>query len=55
MDNKHIYLSLCNPVIAIPTVFTSTDLCAPIPLIGVGNGNPLQRSCLENPMNQGAW
>ena len=20
-----------------------------------GNGNPLQYSCLENPMNEGAW
>ena len=22
---------------------------------GVGNGNPLQYSCLENPMNRGSW
>ena len=22
---------------------------------GVGNGNPLQSSCLENPMDRGAW
>ena len=22
---------------------------------GEGNGNPLQNSCLENPMDQGAW
>ena len=22
---------------------------------GEGNGNPLQCSCLENPMNKGAW
>ena len=22
---------------------------------GVGNGNPLQYSCLENPMGRGAW
>ena len=22
---------------------------------GVGNGNPLQNSCLENPMDRGAW
>ena len=22
---------------------------------GVGNGNPLQDSCLENPMDKGAW
>ena len=23
--------------------------------LGVGNGNPLQYSCLENAMNRGAW
>ena len=22
---------------------------------GIGNGNPLQYSCLENSMNRGAW
>ena len=22
---------------------------------GVGNGNPLQYSCLENPVDEGAW
>ena len=22
---------------------------------GVGNGNPLQYSCLENPMDRGSW
>jgi len=22
---------------------------------GKGNGNPLQYSCLENPMDRGAW
>ena len=24
-------------------------------LVGEGNGNPLQYSCLENPMDEGAW
>ena len=24
-------------------------------LLGDGNGNPLQYSCLENPMDGGAW
>ena len=24
-------------------------------LTGEGNGNPLQYSCLENPMDRGAW
>ena len=23
--------------------------------VGEGNGNPLQYSCLENPMDRGAW
>ena len=23
--------------------------------LGIGNGNPLQYSCLENPMGKGAW
>ena len=23
--------------------------------LGGGNGNPLQSSCLENPMDRGAW
>ena len=23
--------------------------------LGGGHGNPLQNSCLENPMNRGAW
>jgi len=24
-------------------------------VVGEGNGNPLQYSCLENPMDEGAW
>ena len=24
-------------------------------VLGVGNGNPLKNSCLENPMVRGAW
>ena len=24
-------------------------------MVGEGNGNPLQCSCLENPMDRGAW
>ena len=26
-----------------------------VPLVGEGNGSPLQYSCLENPMDGGAW
>ena len=28
---------------------------APLPSRGEGNGNPLQYSCLESPMDRGAW
>ena len=28
---------------------------APDSSFGKGNGNPLQYSCLENPMDRGAW
>ena len=30
-----------------------SDLC--LMSFGEGNGNPLQYSCLENPMDGGAW
>ena len=30
-------------------------LYKPSELVGEGNGNPLQYSCLENPMDGGAW
>ena len=32
------------------------DICIPVAdSLGEGNGNPLQYSCLENPMDGGAW
>ena len=31
------------------------DICIPMADSGEGNGNPLQYSCLENPMDRGAW
>ena len=34
-------------------VFWITTCCTP--WIGEGNGTPLQYSCLENPMDRGAW
>ena len=30
-------------------------MCVYIYILGEGNGNPLQYSCLENPMDGGAW
>ena len=35
--------------------YLSLNLLWTIPIIGEGNGNPLQYSCLENPMDGGAW
>ena len=37
---------------------SESDLCVCIYIyiyIGEGNGSPLQYSCLENPMDEGAW
>ena len=31
------------------------DICIPMADSGEGNGTPLQYSCLENPMDGGAW
>ena len=31
------------------------NILVPITSIGEGNGTPLQYSCLENPMDGGAW
>ena len=46
----------------IPFLSSSCPLSLPFPSFGVsntslgeGNGNPLQYSCLENPMDRGAW
>ena len=36
-------------------IFYYCDFVAIIHWIGEGNGNPLQYSCLENPVDRGAW
>ena len=47
-------------VVKIPTA-SADDLKDPGSILGSGrspgegNGNPLQYSCLENPMDRGAW
>ena len=35
---------VCRPLIVVASL-----------VVGEGNGNPLQYSCLENPKNGGAW
>ena len=48
-----IELSLSDLLIEI--LFSVLDLNPGQFCIGEGNGNPLQYSCLENPMDRGAW
>ena len=36
-------------------VFCNSGLLIVVPSLGEGNGKPLQYSCLENPMDGGAW
>ena len=40
------------------SAYNARGLCSTLGLgrsLGKGNGNPLQHSCLENPMYRGAW
>ena len=46
----HLFFSTCFPILNSQLVSSTTILS-----IGEGNGNPLQHSCLENPMDRGAW
>ena len=47
-------------MINLDSIFKSIDITVPtkvqlVKAIGEGNGTPLQYSCLENPMDGGAW
>ena len=65
MYNLHIYICVCVCVcmyVAFPGGKESTCQCRRHgfdpwvgKISGVGNGNPLQYSCLGNSMNIGAW
>ena len=54
----HIYVDFLGGLDGKESVCNAEDL-ASIPSLGrsreEGNGNPLQYSCLENPMDRGAW
>ena len=51
------FQSVCFPYRTIKLLFLFSHLQNEmfIKYGGVGNGNPLQYSCLENPMDKGAW
>ena len=49
---KYVFMEL---VLFIYNIFYRTFLNWSIIAFGVGNGNPLQYSCLENSMDRGAW
>ena len=42
-------------VISQPSLATVVHIQLIITVTGEGNGNPLQCSCLGNPMDRGAW
>ena len=37
------------------SIVVENSLAVAVGQVGEGNGNPLQYSCLENPMDKGAW
>ena len=37
------------------SIRANVNMCFLLPSLGEGNGNPLEYSCLENPMDGGAW
>ena len=52
--NEHLLL-LCHPFYFFPTFSLLIISFILLLYFGEGNGTPLQYSCLENPMNGGAW
>ena len=62
IQHKELYSMLCghlNGEEILKRVKLSTDRWVAIDMVhiynGEGNGTPLQYSCLENPMDRGAW
>ena len=51
----HISLSVLVSLVCVPSSGIAGLYGSSFPCIGEGNGNPLQYSCLENPMDGGAW
>ena len=47
--------SVSKETVTTLTAHTKVLILVLIVLVGEGNGTPLQYSCLENPMDGGAW
>ena len=47
--------SMLFSIVAVPTFVPTNFFLHPLQHFGEGNGTPLQYSCLENPMDGGAW
>ena len=52
IKQRETWMMLTNWVMRNPRLLETLDYGA---LAGEGNGTPLQYSCLENPMDGGAW
>ena len=50
-----VQICLCTWIMSRATILCPLPLVTAARINGEGNGTPLQYSCLENPMNRGAW
>ena len=54
--NNPVYLSMLGPCAQLGEYFFLAEVFGEVYILsGEGNGKPLQYSCLENPMDGGAW
>ena len=51
----HSFIELDEAVVHVIRLVSFLRLWFSVCLLGEGNGTPLQYSCLENPMDGGAW
>ena len=52
---SYFVLSIYPALLPFSPFLPSFELIVSSPFLGEGNGTPLQYSCLENPMDGGAW
>ena len=54
-DMRSVHLTYCEKSVQTSTLLFPGFDTVLVPRDGEGNGAPLQHSCLENPMDGGAW